>query len=76
MIYHLRFKQLENFVLIFLFISFHKRIVLPAELTLQARKSENLGNEVRVVPQVKIRQYGKSSKDDGGDHAAASCVPS
>lgn len=65
--YRSRLVQLESLVLIFLFFSFHKDFVLPPELTLQARKSAYyLGHEIRVVPQIKIRQQCKSSKDDGG----------
>ena len=48
------------------FLSFHKDFVFPPDLTPQARKSAfYLGHKIRVVPQVKIRQHCKLSKDDG-----------
>lgn len=67
--YHSRLVQLKSFILIFLFFSFRKDFALPPELTLQARKSAyNLGHEIRVVLQVKIRQHWWSgdTRDDGG----------
>lgn len=64
--YRSRLAQLQSLVLAFHFVSFHKDFALPPELTLQARTSAYyLGHEIRVVPQVKIRQHRKSSKGDG-----------